>query len=158
MHDACIEATYSLDRSSQVGAVILNTEGGCPVGISNHHFFDGVDIHDESNYVGPKKYEVTMHAEPGEIENALIRGENIEGSTTVLPWAACGDCVDAIIDAGLGRVVQLPYEVGSDHWSDSIMAGRERLHAAGVEVEELTGVTGLAHILRSVKRVDHAIL
>lgn len=115
--DLAASGRGAVEPNPMVGAVLLR--GGEVVGQGFHE-----------KYGGP-------HAEVNAIEDARSRGETISGATMCVTLEPCvhhgktGPCVDALIDAGLGRVVVAmvdPYER---------VAGRgiAKLREAGIAVE-----------------------
>jgi len=97
-----VVATRSEDPHTQVGCVILDTKGrivsvgynGLPRGLSTRDF----PLDDR-----PEKYAHVVHADL----NAILNGERhrLEGATMYLPFPPCADCAQAIIQAGIGKVI-----------------------------------------------------
>ena len=126
----------SKDRSTQVGAVIVNDDhivlstgyNGFPRKVS-----DDVKIRHER----PEKYMYTEHAERNAIYAAARNGIKLLDSTIYVTGGggACADCARAIIQAGICKMIcmQGKFE-GNSSWQDSINAGNEMLKEAGVKI------------------------
>ncbi|UVJ41562.1 bifunctional diaminohydroxyphosphoribosylaminopyrimidine deaminase/5-amino-6-(5-phosphoribosylamino)uracil reductase RibD [Arthrobacter sp. CJ23] len=116
--DAALQAALGGPRGANplVGAVVLGPDGRQLV--SGFHRGAG-----------------TPHAEADAITQARIQGINLEGTTMVVTLEPCnhagrtGPCSQAIIDAGIARVV---YAVDDPH--DPAAGGARTLAAAGVDV------------------------
>ncbi|MBT1002053.1 bifunctional diaminohydroxyphosphoribosylaminopyrimidine deaminase/5-amino-6-(5-phosphoribosylamino)uracil reductase RibD [Paenarthrobacter sp. DKR-5] len=115
---AALTAAYTGVRGANplVGSVILDAAGS--VLASGHHRGAG-----------------TPHAEVDAIARALAAGAELAGTTIIVTLEPCnhvgrtGPCTQAIIDAGISRVV---YAVDDPH--DRASGGAATLRAAGIEV------------------------
>ena len=125
-------ASWSPDRSTQVGAVIVDDDYNI-VSTGYNGFTRGLDP-EERHHERPAKYEYTEHAERNAILAAARRGVSLIGTTMYQNWAptACPDCARAIVQAGIKRMVgyNRPFG-GSRDWGFS--AADEILDNGGVE-------------------------
>src|SRR5689334_8457570 len=83
-------ATWSKDRSRQVGCVIVGPSNEIRAAGFNG-FPRGVDDLNERRHTRPAKYKWTEHAERNAIYNAARVGIPLQGSRMYLPWFPCMD-------------------------------------------------------------------
>src|SRR4051812_16278929 len=98
-----VAATTSNDPDTQNGAILVDVNGS-RIGESANVFPAGVAVTPE-RLVRPVKYEYMVHAERGAIFSAARAGFRAKGGALFVPWYACIDCAQAIIQAGISRVV-----------------------------------------------------
>lgn len=126
-------AAWSKDPSTKVGAVIVDGQNriisigfnGYPQGISDD------DLHDRES-----KYAKVLHAE----KNALLFAmrDLTECSIYVWPMAPCSQCMAAIIQTGITRVVTIkPTKELEERWGAKIKITEDMADQAGVEIEYL---------------------
>jgi dCMP deaminase len=128
-------STWSKDRSTQVGAVIVEPKSRVILSTGYNGMARGIDDDIEGRHVRPEKYLWTEHAERNAIFHAARHGIKLEGATMYLRWTPCSDCARAIIQAGLARVVCAPVsEDTPEHWRHSFETALDMLHEAGVEL------------------------
>jgi len=135
---ANLVATWSKDRSTKIGAVIVDDShrvlsvgyNGFPVG-----FNDNVD----SRHERPQKYMYTEHGERNAIYSAARNGISLVGSTMYIPWFSCADCARAIIQSGIKKIVceqpDWKNDEKSKRWEDSQKAALEMFIECGVEIQ-----------------------
>lgn len=133
---ADLVASWSKDRSTQVGCVIVGSAGqilstgynGFPRGID-----DGVD----SRHERPVKYAWTEHAERNAIYNASRTGTSLEGSACYISWfPSCPDCTRGIIQSGIAVVVYGAKELDKERWESSFQISTEMLYEAKVQIRK----------------------
>lgn len=118
-----------LRASETVSLATPNPQVGCVI------VQDGVILAE-----GAHLYDHYDHAEIVALKQAAARGLSVKGGTAYVTLEPCshhgrtGPCADALIDAGIGRVVVATTD------PNPLVAGRgmQKLHAAGIEV--LAGV------------------
>lgn len=101
---AALAAMRSKDRSTQVGAVIVDLNRN--VRATGYNGFprrvnDDIDARHER----PIKYRYTEHAERNAIYSAARAGVSTDGCTMYCTHAPCSDCARAVIQAGVLRIV-----------------------------------------------------
>lgn len=101
---AALVATWSKDRSTKVGAVIVGPKNNI-VSVGYNGFPRGVNDDVEARHERPIKYKWTEHAERNAIYNAVLNNTPVEGASIYLTWYPCADCARAIIQSGIPRVV-----------------------------------------------------
>jgi len=130
-------ATWSKDRSTQVGAVIVG-EDRTPGPYGYNGFPRYVDDEVEERHARPSKYEWTEHAERNAIYNAARMGVALKGGTIYVTHVPCTDCARAIIQVGITRVVTDAASMQGDfaeRWSEAAQVTREMLGEAGIDIE-----------------------
>ena len=131
--DAWAAAGRSKDRSTKVGAVVLDDDlnlrisgyNGMPRGIN-----DDVELRHQR----PTKYLWTSHAEENCVAQAARIGVSLKGCTILLTSLfPCTTCARLIIQAGIVRVMA-PRANATDRWDEQAAVALEMLREAGVEV------------------------
>lgn len=124
-------ATESPDPSTQVGAVVVATNG--MVLEACNTFPRGVESTPE-RLERPLKYSYVEHAERGCVYGAAKLGISLRGAVMYAPWHSCVDCARAIINSGIEVVyghtqafTKTPYQ-----WRESILIAHNMLEEAGV--------------------------
>lgn len=131
MELAKMAATWSKDRSTGVGAVIVNDKKKV-LSIAYNGFPRGVDDDVESRHVRPEKNHYVVHAE----RNALDEAEtSLEGATIYCTFFTCATCAHGIIQKGLKRVVAPEPDWDAERYSETQKHAIQMYKEAGVEVE-----------------------
>lgn len=135
----------SPDPSTQCGAVLV-PEG--PAGYKNTQICFGINRFPKGVKVTPArladrdtKLAFMVHAERDAIFKAALRGISTLEATLYVPWFACADCAQAIIQAGIRRVVghKQVMDKTPARWVESIQFADTMLDEAGVEREYYDG-------------------
>ena len=130
-------STWSKDRSTQVGAVIVGDDRSPgPYGYNGFPRF--IDDEKEERHIRPTKYDWTEHAERNAIYNAARMGVALKGSTIYVTHVPCADCARAIIQVGITRVVTdaaCMKGAFSERWSEAAEITREMLAEANISIE-----------------------
>jgi dCMP deaminase len=130
-------ATWSKDRSTQVGAVIV-AEDRTPGPYGYNGFPRGLDDELEARHQRPSKYRWTEHAERNAIYNAARIGMALKGCTMYVTHISCVDCARAIVQVGIKKVVvdagSLEEPGFAERWSEDARITQEMLAEAGVEL------------------------
>lgn len=133
-------ASWSKDRSTKVGCVIVSAENQVISGGYNG-FPRGVVDDVESRHQRPDKYLYTEHAERNAIYDAARRGIALAGATIYTPFFPCADCTRAIIQSGIIRVVTRPQNPDGKYgpWRHSWQVSEEMMTEASIDLvmEEL---------------------
>lgn len=131
-------STWSKDRSTRVGAVIVGddkTPG--PYGFNG--FPRAVDDAIEDRHQRPEKYKWTEHAERNAIYNAARIGMALKGCEIYVTHMPCADCTRAIVQVGIKRVVvdadSLENADFAGRWSDDDRITMGMLEEAGVALD-----------------------
>lgn len=133
-------ATWSKDRSTKVGSVIIG--GGNQILTAGYNGFPrGVNDNIESRHERPLKYRYTEHAERNAIYNAARYGIRLAGTTIYTPYYPCTDCARGIIQSGITTVVT-PEILDGDkqedllsRWGDDFMLSRVMFLESGLTVK-----------------------
>lgn len=97
--------TKSKDRSTQVGAVIVGTDGNAVLSTGWNGFPRGVDDEPDDRHLRPAKYQWTEHAERNAIYNAAREGVRLKGSTIYVTHMPYCDCARALVQSGISTLV-----------------------------------------------------
>lgn len=140
-------ATNSRDPSTQIGAMLVNSEepedSKCHVLAANNFPF-GINDKLADRWERPLKYSYVEHAERNVIFAAARRGVQTMALTMYATWAACAECSRAIIQAGIYEVVchtTQAYEQ-SERWKESVKLGRALLAEGNVPLRIVEGKIG----------------
>ena len=132
---AVLSSLRSKDPNTQVGACIVSPEkkivgvgyNGFPIGCSD----DELPWEREGEWI-ETKYPYVCHAELNAILNSPI--SSLKGATLYVALFPCNECAKAIIQTGIRKVVYLSNKYET---TDSTVASRKMLSAAGVELKQL---------------------
>lgn len=148
LKEAYKKAIESTNPSTQNGALLVNDKGGILAQAANP-FPDRIAETPE-RFKKELRYKYGVHAERNVIYNAAKLGIKTEGLTMVCPWAACTDCAQAIIQAGIKKLVVHKEALDlSGHWAEDIAFANKMLKEAEVRIEIFEGKIGAPKILRS---------
>ena len=128
-------STWSKDRSTQVGAVIVGDDK-TPGPYGYNGFPRDVDDDAEDRHQRPTKYRWTEHAERNAIYNAARIGMGLKGCTMYVTHVPCADCARAIVQVGIREVVVdracLADQGFNDRWDEDAQVTRAMLEEAQV--------------------------
>lgn len=133
---AALVAERSKDPSTKVGAVIVGPDH--EIRSTGYNGFPrGIDDSPARLADRPTRYSFTVHAEPNAIFNAVRVGTSTRNCTLyVAGLPPCHECVKAIIQAGIVRVVHFDKAV-PERWQASIERGRTLLSEANIPCEAI---------------------
>lgn len=131
--DAQAAAGRSKDRSTKVGAVVLDDDLNLRISGYNG-MARGINDDVELRHQRPTKYLWTSHAEENCVAQAARIGVSLKGCTILLTSLfPCTTCARLIIQAGIVRVMA-PRANATDRWDEQAAVALEMLREAGVEV------------------------
>ncbi len=134
MNQAKMLSTWSKDRSTGVGAVIVNDNKKI-LSQGFNGFARGVDDNVESRHTRPEKNHFVIHAE----RNALDEAEtSLVGATIYCTFFTCATCAHGIIQKGLRKVVAPEPNWDAERYAESQKAAMQMYKEAGVEVQFYT--------------------
>ena len=123
-------STWSKDRSTGVGAVIVN-DNKKVLSIGFNGFPRGVNDDIEERHIRPEKNLYVVHAE----RNALDEAEtSLVGATIYCTFFTCATCAHGIIQKGLKRVVAPEPDWNSERYSESQKAAMKMYNEVGIQV------------------------
>lgn len=124
-------ASWSKDKSTQVGAVIVSKDKRI-LSVGYNGFPQGINDNVSARHDRPTKYMWTEHAERNAIYNAGNNGVQLKDSILYCTMFPCADCARAIIQSGITEIYSpKPKE---KRWSDSHMISNEMLIEANVKI------------------------
>ena len=132
---ALLSAKRSKDPNSQVGACCINKDkriigigyNGFPKGCSDDVFPWGKT---DKSFINTK-YPYVVHAEANAILNSST---SLKGATLYVTLFPCNECAKLIIQSGIEKIIYLD---DKNRGSDSYLASRKMLDAAGVTYEKM---------------------
>ena len=128
---AYLVASWSKDPSSQIGAVIVDSQNRV---ISTGYNGLPVGVKDTDERLGDRatKYKMILHAE----ENAIMFAkQNLNGcSIYVTKMPPCAHCAALIIQSGIKNVYVPDVEI-PERWRESTEMTRQMFKEAGVNLE-----------------------
>lgn len=144
LRDAFQEARFSLDPSTQVGAVFVVPSGAGVVlrdhnGVPSRLRGAGYPLNEnDKNYC-------TEHAERRLLFKSIQNRIPSEPLTMYCTWASCAECARTMIQFGVSKVVTFSalVEKTPDRWSDSIRNGIRMLTDCGIPVVGWRGDLGV---------------
>lgn len=133
MSVADLVATWSKDRSTKVGCVIVGTASQV-LSLGYNGFPRLVDDDVEERHERPAKYFYAEHAERNSVYNAARTGVSLVGSTLYCTLFPCSDCARAIIQSGVSTVVTLKPVFDTEKWNASWACALEMLRETHVHL------------------------
>ncbi|MCP4582913.1 MAG: dCMP deaminase family protein [candidate division Zixibacteria bacterium] len=141
---ALVASLKSKDKSTQVGAVIVDNEKKKVVSSGYNGFPRYVDD-DKIPQTRPEKYMYVVHAEL----NAILHAErNLDDCTLYVTVFPCSECMKAVIQSGMKKIVYLNELAGAD-WDEYVKATMTLADLAGVEVKKYEGDHEIIDYLRT---------
>lgn len=126
-------ATWSKDRSSKVGVVIVGPSR--EVRATGYNGFPrGVREDVPERHERPAKYLWTEHAERNAIFNAARIGVATAGCAMYMAWFPCAACARAIVQAGIVRLVASRPDLDDPRWGEEFKVAVAVLEEGGVDV------------------------
>ncbi len=126
-------ATWSKDRSRQVGCVIVGPDNEIRA-YGFNGFPRGVDDDTEGRHARPAKYKWTEHAERNAIYNAARIGTPLQGCRMYLPWFPCMDCARALVQSGIVELICFKPDLLDPKWGGDFADVPLLLEEADVKV------------------------
>ena len=131
--DAIAQRDKSKDRSTRVGAVVLDDDFN--VRISGYNGMPrGIDDNVEARHQRPLKYKWMAHAEENCVAQAARVGISLKGCTLlVTSLFPCTTCSRLIIQSGIVRVLA-PLTPDNARWDEDAEVALEMLSEAKIEL------------------------
>jgi len=141
---ALVASLKSKDRSTQVGAVIIDNKSRKVVSSGYNGFPRG--LNDELiPQTRPEKYLYVVHAEL----NAILHAErNLSDCTLFATSFPCSDCMKAVIQTGIKNIVYLNELSGND-WESSRNATMKMADLAKIEIKQFCGKNEIIEYLKT---------
>lgn len=129
-------AQLSKDPSTQVGAIIIDSDGNI-LSAGYNGFPRGVIDSQARYHHRPTKYSLIAHAEANAIAQAARVGARLLDSTLIVTALhPCSDCAKLIIQAGIRAVYVPDNNSGTidDHWIKEAGISQRLFREAGVKI------------------------
>jgi dCMP deaminase len=141
---ALVASLKSKDPSTQVGAVIVDNRTRKVVSAGYNGFPRNVDDN-KIPQTRPEKYFYVVHAEL----NAILHAERgLENCTLYVTSFPCAECMKAIVQTGIRKIVYLQELAGND-WEVSRTATTNLAELAGLEIAQFAGKNEIIDYLNS---------
>ncbi len=134
----------SKDPSTQVGAVVIDNKTRKLVSSGYNGFPRYIDDK-KIPQARPDKYLYVVHAELNAILHAQRELSDCSLYSTVFP---CSECMKAIIQSGIKRVVYLN-ELNGNDWNDSRKATNKMAELAGIKIDKFESKNEIIKYLNS---------
>ncbi|RME15168.1 MAG: hypothetical protein D6797_07220 [Bdellovibrio sp.] len=136
-----IEARKSPHPSTHNAALIVDGSNILIVGINT--LPQGIKMKDYM-LKGENKHIFFNHAEQDAVYKAAKLGTKTEGKTMVMPWLPCIRCTNAIISAGIRKLIthKQMIERTDNKWKYELREGLKLLSEAGVSIVSYDGKVG----------------
>jgi dCMP deaminase len=129
-------ATWSRDRSTRVGAVIVSPDNEVRA-VGYNGFPRGIEDGVGERYERPLKYKWTEHAERNAIYVAARNGIALEGCRIYLPWFPCMDCARAIVQSGLIQLIAFKPDLEHGKWGEDFKFAMQLFEEAHLPIKWL---------------------
>ena len=137
---------WSKDRSTQVGAVIVDPKNKVALSTGWNGFPRGCSDAVEARHARPAKYRWTEHAERNAIYNAARIGVGLEGATLYSSLHPCMDCARAIVQSGIERVVTRMPRTSLPIWEEDFRLASELFAETGVRLKFCDSPDGVVRV------------
>lgn len=137
---ARLVASWSKDRSRQVGAVIVN-DRNVVVSLGWNGFARGIDDGVECRHQRPEKYLWSEHAERNALFNAAANGNSTLNCRIYQSMYPCAHCARGIVQAGICEVVTVEPDWNDQTYGEEFEVTRQMLKEASVRVRFVEGET-----------------
>jgi len=127
-------STWSKDRSTKIGAVIVDKDNRI-VSIGYNGFPTDINDNVEERHQRPAKYLYTEHAERNSIYNSSRIGVSTKGcSIYISQLFPCTDCARAIIQSGIDTIYCNEPNFNDERWGENFKVSYEMLIEANIKL------------------------
>lgn len=133
----------SQDPYIKVGAVIVNS-ANIVIGSGANRFPRGLEPTAEQLADVDWRIENIIHAESSAIFDAARNGRATDGTTIYMPWFPCFHCAEAIVDAGITKLIGHSAMINKtpESWFESMKESSKLFRNAGVRCFAYEGEVG----------------
>lgn len=125
---------FSKDTSTKVGAIFLAPESHQILSMGYNGMPRGFNETIPVRWERPQKYLYVEHAERNAIYNACRHGTPLENSIAVVTMFPCSDCMRALIQSGVKKIVTVSPNLSCDRWGSHFQASLEMCKECGVDL------------------------
>jgi len=148
MHQVYLIASKSKDERTKIGAILVKDNRVISQG------YNGIPMLVSDNVLErnerPTKYHYYVHAEANSVFGCARFGISSLGSVLYTQGIPCSSCSQAIIQAGISKIVchkQWPNLTHCPNWVKSIEISKVMFEEAGVAIEWLDAELGVVGLL-----------
>lgn len=130
-------STWSKDRSTKHGTVIINPTTRAILSTGYNGFPEGIDDNDDALHERPLKYSYAEHSERNAIYHCSRAGVPTEGCALFVTGWPCPDCARGIVRSGIKAVYIDGDSIGGDfdtRWKEVTKISEVIFNKAGVQV------------------------
>jgi len=129
-------ANWSKDKSTKVGAIIVNPEDRNPISMGFNGFPTKVNEDIPERHERPLKYLYTVHGEINAIANAAKNGQRTKDCDMYVNYFPCCNCAGAIVNAGIKKLIcENKPDFNNERWGENWKISLIILTEGGVEIE-----------------------
>lgn len=105
----------------------------------------------KERFEGDNKHIYPNHAERDVIYKAARKGISTEGLTMVMPWLPCIPCANAVISAGIKKLIvhKQMVERTREGWQEELKNAVQIMQEAGIEIIAYEGLVGVKAYMHS---------
>lgn len=148
MRQVYLVASKSKDLRTRIGAVLVKDNRIISQGYNGICMSVNDNVQERNER--PMKYLYYAHAEANSVFSCARFGVSSLGSTIYTQGVPCANCTQAVIQAGVSRVIvhkQWPNLIHSKQWIESIGASCQMLEEAGIPIIRFDKELGLQGFL-----------
>lgn len=99
----------------------------------------------KERFEGENKHVYLNHAERDLVYKAAKKGISTDGLAMVMAWLPCIPCANAVISAGISRLIihKQMVERTADKWKEELKNAVQIMNEAGVEIIAYDGIVGV---------------
>lgn len=160
MQLAQVASTWSKDKSTQVGCVIVSPQKEI-LSMGYNGFPRGVDDNVPERHERPTKYEFVVHAEANALLNAGRNGTRLDGGVLYVTMPPCARCAGFIVQSGIKEVIYLEPEIQKQipGWRDTLNISFTMFNESSVIYKSLPREYALSqNILNQIKALHNSFI
>ena len=160
MQLAQVASTWSKDKSTQVGSVIVSPKKEI-LSMGYNGFPRGVDDNVPERHERPTKYEFVVHAEANALLNAGRNGTRLDGGVLYVTMPPCARCAGFIVQSGIKEVIYLEPEIQKQipGWRDTLNISFTMFNESSVIYKSLPREYALSqNILNQIKALHNSFI
>lgn len=126
-------STWSMDPSTQIGAIVVGTNGQI-ISQGYNGFARGVKDTQDRLSVREEKYKYIVHAEMNCIYNACHNGVSLKDTTLyVYGLPVCSECAKGVAQVGITKVVMMHPRTIPEQWIEKFATTQIMFNECGIQ-------------------------